>query len=79
MPHLAHELIEDEDTAADEPTVFEILESTYQLYHNMAGDPFFDDLAADGAELINEVNERRALVAKVVEEEEQGLPSLALH
>ena len=79
MPNLAHEPIEDEDTTVEEPTVFEILESAYQLYHNMSGDPFFDDLAADVAELINEVNERRALAAKVVEEEEQGLPSLALH
>ena len=79
MPNLALEITEDEDTAIEEPNVFEILDTAYQLYHTMAGDPFFDDLATDVAGLINEIDDRRALAAKVAAEEDQGLPSLALH
>ena len=79
MPNLALEIAEDEDTAVEEPTVFDILNTAYQLYHTMAGDPFFDDLATDVAGLINEVEDRRALAAKVAEEANSGLPNLTFH
>ncbi len=78
MPHLEHELREDEHTV-EATSVCEMMEKFYQLYLVMAHDPCLDDLAGDVAELMIELNERRDLAMLVAAEEEQGLQSNSLH
>ncbi len=79
MPSLAFEVPEDDDPTVESPTVYELMDGFYRLYVMMARDPCFDDLAADVAELINEIDERRVLAAQIAAEGERGTLSTLVH
>ncbi len=78
MPRLAHDTQED-DLTVETPSVCELMDRFYDLYLTMSHDPCLEDLAGDVAQLIIELDERRALAMVVAAEESRGVLSKALH
>ncbi len=80
MPRTIHDIPGEEDLVSETPeNVFDLMDGFYRLYQSMAEDPCFDDLAEDVASIINEIDARRLLAARIAQEEEHGGGNKALH